>query len=267
MTAAQPTVAQIIAAIESFAPPCLQESYDNSGVQIGGDSSCPCSGVMLAVDPTPHIVDQARRAGCNLIITHHPLLFRGLKSITGATPVEQAAISCIRHGITLYSAHTSLDSAPSGVSAVIASMLGLSGIVPLEPSASTPGAGLGAIGTLPSPLTPQQFVSLVKTTFGSPVVRCSAINPGKTISKVALCGGSGASLIPDAIAAGADAMLTSDTRYHDFVDNANTIFLADIGHFESEKCTKTIFYNVIREKFPNFALLYTATEPNPINYL
>ncbi len=260
-------VIDIIKAIESFAPVCLQESYDNSGVQIGGDLNAQCTGVMTAVDPTPEVVRQARDAGCNLIVTHHPLLFRGLKSITGATPVETAAIECIRAGITLYSAHTSLDKAPGGISAVMTEQLGLVNAAPLEKDSGNPDAGLGAIGSLPAPLEPAEFISLVKQRFGSPVVRHTAAIPGKKLSRIALCGGSGASLIDTAIASGADAMLTSDTRYHDFVDYAGRIFIVDIGHFESEKCSKSIFHNVITEKFPNFAPLYTATEINPINYM
>jgi Uncharacterized conserved protein len=89
----------------------------------------------------------------------------------------------------------------------------------------------------------------------------------KAIRRVALCGGSGSSLIDKAVAAGADAYVTSDTTYHTFVERADDIFIVDIGHFESEQCTKSLFYRIITEKFPNFAVNYSETEKNPIVYL
>ena len=93
--------------------------------------------------------------------------------------------------------------------------------------------------------------------------------PGNDISirRIAMCGGSGSEFISAAIRAGAQAFITSDTRYHDFVDYQNEILLIDIGHYESESCTKEIFYNVIREKFPNFACYYSEIEVNPIKYI
>ncbi len=258
-------ISEVIGTIEQFAPRHLQESYDNSGVQIGCTANCECTGVLLAVDPTPAVVKEAIELGCNLVITHHPLLFKGLKSITGANPVEMATIEAIRAGITLYSSHTSLDRCENGVSAEMAEMLGLTEVRPLEKTDGT--FGLGAIGKLEKSLSPGEFIGLVKKVFDSPVVRHTSFAPSTEIKTVALCGGSGASMIPEAIAAGADAMLTSDTKYHDFVDYAERILIADIGHFESEKCTKSIFHKVIKEKFPNFAHLYIATENNPINYM
>lgn len=259
-------ISDVIKTIEDFAPLSLQEPYDNSGVQIGGNLHDECTGILLAVDPTPAVIAEAKKLNCNLIITHHPLLFKGLKSITGSSPVEQAVIDAIRSGVTLYSAHTSLDRCAGGVSYVIAKILGLQNIHPLE-ATDNPMIGLGAIGELDKDYTPAEFITLVKTAFGSPVVRHTAFSPDCTIRKVALCGGSGSSLIPDAVAAGAQAMVTSDTKYHDFVDYSERILIADIGHFESEKCTKNIFSKVIKEKFPNFAHLYKATENNPINYM
>lgn len=259
-------ISEVIRVIEDYAPLHLQESYDNCGMQVGAEGDQECTGILLAVDPTPYVVKEAIERGCNLIITHHPLLFHGLKSVTGATPVEQAIIDAIRHGITIYSAHTSLDRCSGGVSAAMAQMLGLEDIHPLERTDS-PDIGLGAIGELREPCTCTEFISLVKSTFGSPVVRHTSLSPDKLIKTVALCGGSGASLMTDAIRSGADAMITSDTRYHDFVDYADSILIADIGHFEGEKCTKSIFHKVITENFPNFANLYLATEPNPINYM
>lgn len=258
-------ISEIIDAIEEFAPRCLQEAYDNTGIQIGGAPDSECMGVLIAVDPTPTTVREAVKLGCNLIITHHPLLFKGLKSITGANPVETAAIEAIRSGITLYSCHTSLDRCENGVSIKMGEMLGLRKLRPLENTGGNFGSG--AIGELEKPLMPVEFINLVKAVFDSPMVRHTTFNLGAEIKKVALCGGSGSSMIPDAIAAGADAMVTSDTKYHDFVDFAERILIADIGHFESEKCTKSIFHKVIKENFPNFAHLYIATENNPINYM
>ena len=256
----------IITALERFAPRHLQESYDNSGIQIGNDIDADCTGVLLAVDPTPAVVREAIQRQCNLIITHHPLLFRGLKTITGANPVEQTTIDAIRNGITIYSCHTSLDRCAGGVSAVMAEMLALKNVRPLERT-DTHGVGLGAIGELDNYFSPIEFIELIKRTFDSPVVRHTTFNPETRIKTVVLCGGSGSSLIPDAISAGAQAMVTSDTKYHDFVEYADRILITDIGHFESEKCTKYIFHKVITENFPNFAHLYMATENNPINYM
>lgn len=260
-----PRIADIIGAIEASAPRSLQESYDNSGLQTG-DPSAVCTGVMLAVDPVPAVIAQAQASGCNLVVTHHPLLFKGLKSITGSNPVEQTVIAAIRAGIAVYSAHTSLDRAPGGVSHRMAEMLGLKHIEPLEADEADTAIGLGAVGTLPHALTEAGFIQLVKSTFGSPVARHTRLT-SREIRKVALCGGSGSSLLPLAIAEGAQAMITSDTRYHDFVDYADRILIVDIGHFESERCSKSIFRAIITEKFPNFAHLYDATENNPINYM
>ncbi|MDE6651835.1 MAG: Nif3-like dinuclear metal center hexameric protein [Paramuribaculum sp.] len=259
-------ISDVIKAIEGFAPCHLQESYDNSGVQIGSNPQLECTGILLAVDPTPQVIEEAVELGCNLIITHHPLLFRGLKSITGSNPVEEAVIKAIGSGVTIYSAHTSLDRCAGGVSYVMAKILGLKNIRPLERT-DNPMIGLGAVGELDREYIPAEFINLVKTAFGSPIVRHTVFSKDSTINKVALCGGSGSSLIPDAIAVGAQAMVTSDTKYHDFVDYSGRILIADIGHFESEKCTKNIFHKVIKEKFPNFAHLYKATEHNPINYM
>ena len=260
-----PRIADIIGAIEASAPRSLQESYDNSGLQTG-DPSAVCTGVMLAVDPVSAVIAQAQASGCNLVITHHPLLFKGLKSITGSNPVEQTVIAAIRASITVYSAHTSLDRAPGGVSRRMAEMLGLTYIEPLEADEADTAIGLGAVGSLPNALTETRFIQLVKSTFGSPVARHTRLT-SREIRKVALCGGSGSSLLPLAIAEGAQAMVTADTRYHDFVDYADRILIVDIGHFESERCSKSIFRAIITEKFPNFAHLYDATENNPINYM
>ena len=260
-----PSIQEIIDTVESFAPRRLQEEYDNSGVQVSDDTAQPCSGVLLSVDVTPEVVDEAIEKGCNLLLAHHPLLFRGVKSLTGATPVEKSLIKAVKAGLTVYCCHTSLDNATDGVSIRMARMLGLERVAVLDSNAE--GFGCGATGFLPAPLKPKTFVALVKNTFGSPVARCSNPAAVREVSKVALCGGSGAFLIGNAEAEKADAFLTSDMKYHDFTDHGGRIFLVDIGHHESENCTKDIFYHIITEKFPNFAVRYSEKDINPINYL
>lgn len=260
-----PSIQEIIDTVEAFAPRRLQEEYDNSGVQTSEDTAQPCSGVLLSVDVTPEVVDEAIEKGCNLLLAHHPLLFRGVKSLTGATPVEKSLIKAVKAGLTVYCCHTSLDNASDGVSIRMARMLGLERVEVLDRDAE--GFGCGADGYLPAPISPEAFVDLVKATFGSPVARCSCPAVIGEVSKVALCGGSGAFLISKAEAVGADAFLTSDMKYHNFTDHGRRIFLVDIGHHESENCTKDIFYHIITEKFPNFAVRYSEKDINPINYL
>ena len=251
-------IKEIIDTIEEVAPLELQESFDNAGLIIG-DPGCECSGVLFCVDVTPEIVEEAAARGCNLIVSHHPLIFKGLKRLTGATVQERAAVAAVKADIAVYAAHPNLDAADDGVNYTLARLLGLTDVMPL---ATSPGV----VGTLSPSLTPRELVERIKTVCGSPVARCTALPEGK-VSRLALCGGSGAFLIDDAVEAGADAFLTSDVKYHDFVDNTGRIFIIDIGHFESEKCTKQIFYHIVSKKFPNFALYYSETEKNPINYL
>lgn len=258
-------ISEIIKAVTDFAPLSLQESWDNSGVQVGG-TDIPCTGVLVCVDCTPATVSEAVAKGCNLIISHHPLLFKGLKHICpGESLVQQTVIDALRAGITVFSAHTSLDSARGGISWEMARMLGAHVTGILEPD-STGATGLGVTAEFDTPLTQQQLVERIKQSFGSPVVRCSQ-GTGSRVTKIGMCGGSGGEFIPHAIELGCDAYLTSDTRYHDFVDYGSRIFIADIGHFESEACAKQIFYKLISEFFPNFAVYKSESERNSIKYL
>lgn len=260
-----PTIGQITAALETYAPIDIQEDYDNCGLLVGKADTC-CSGALLTVDCTPAVVREAIDKGCNLIVAHHPLIFHGLKRLNGKSAVEEAVITAIRGDIAIYACHTCLDNAPGGVSWRMADKLCLSDIEILAPKTGS-SAGCGVIGTLPSPMTGQQLIELVKHTFGSPVARCTDYPLDKEIRCVALCGGSGSSLIDNAIDKKAQAFITSDTKYHDFVDHAGRILIIDIGHHESENCTKEIFYHVIKEKFPNFAVQYSGFDINPIKYL
>lgn len=263
-------IREITNALEDFAPLHLQESYDNTGYQLGNPDQ-EATGALLCVDITEEIVDEATSRGCNLIITHHPLLFRGVKCVTGRNRPERVLAKALRAGLTVYSCHTAIDSAPGGVSWEMARRLGLTDIQTLVPSGHTHPAGtpgLGTVGNLPAPLTPRELALKVKDTFHTPTLRTSRPSPTLTsITRVALCGGAAAEFLPQAIAAGAQAYITADCKLNQFLDHATDIFLIDAGHYETEECTKQIFFNVIREKFPNFAVCNSEKDKNPIIYL
>ncbi len=260
-------IKDVVDALEEVFPPHYQEHYDNTGLQVG-DVKSACNGVLLCVDVTSEIVAEAVAKGCNLIVTHHPLIFTPIKSVVPDDRVGGVIVSAIKEGVAIYSCHTSADNTPiNGVSWRMAEMLGLQNVSTLEPK-NEEGVGSGIVGELRESLSRDAFVAQVREAFGSPVARCSSLSPDKgSIKVVALCGGAGGFLLPTAIDRGADAFIASDCKHNQFIDNAKSIFLIDIGHFESEECTKQIFYQIIRKKIPNFALYCSEQEKNPIIYL
>ncbi len=255
----------IAEAIENFAPLSLQESYDNAGLQVG-DPDMPVCGVLLCLDATEDIMAEAVKRGCNLIVTHHPLIFKGLKRLTGKTATERIVAESIRNNVAIYSAHTNLDSTFEGVSYEMAHKLDLRDVTPLCPNPGNPTTGLGVIGTVRTTPT-LEFLRHVKETFQVKHLKYSEEACRLVIRKVALCGGAGASMIADAIRAGADVYVTGDLKYHDFTTYAPDIVLADIGHFESELCSLKIFSRILRENFPGLPVLTAETENNPIKIL
>lgn len=362
-------VAEIIGAIEQYAPPIYQESYDNCGLQIG-DSAAEATGALICLDITEAILDEALERNCNLIIAHHPLLFTGLKRITGRNYVERVVIKAIKNNLNLFAAHTSLDNMHNGVNAKIAEKLGLvqTSILAPKPSTlsklytyvpvshahtvrdalfaagaghignysecsfNTPGTGTfkgneatqpfigtaggeretaeeykievlvpkhaertiinalkaahpyeevayelipisntnqnigaGMVGNLLTPLPPLDFLALVKRIMNTGCIRHTALG-NKAIERVALCGGAGSFLLPDAIKAKADIFITADYKYHQFFDAENQIIIADIGHYESEQFTSEIFESIIKKKYPNFAVLLSNLSTNPVKY-
>lgn len=263
------SVGEIIAAIEEFAHPEWQEDFDNTGwqIQLEGVEHEECTGVMLCVDATPTIVDEAAGKGCNLLLTHHPLLFRGVKRIDAGNRVGRTIIRAIEKGVSIYSCHTSVDSAPCGVSHKLAEKLGLKDVEILS-SGRFEGVGLGVVGNLALPIEADELPGYIKQRLGSPVARCSGFDTIKgKVERIAVGGGACADLIPEAISKGAQVMVTSDVKHNYFLDYEHAIAVVDLGHYETEECTKDIFYSIIREKFPNFVPYYSQTEKNPIKYI
>lgn len=362
-------IKEVLQTIEQLAPLPLQESYDNSGLQVG-DVNREVTGILLCIDVTEDVIEEAISLGCNLVISHHPIAFRPFKSLTGKNYVERCMIQAIRNNIALYAAHTNLDNARGGVNYRLAQMLELQNVkilqplenallkfvttVPLQYAESVRNAlfnagaghignydscsynlsgegtfrakeganphigeidrlhfepevrietvipvmkreevlrallavhpyeepvfdlypiannwlqhGSGVVGVLPEPMPEQEFLYLLKDIFNLPTIQHSKMQ-GREIRDVALCGGAGAFLIPQAITYGADAFITGEAKYNDFFDVEGRILLAVVGHYESEICTKEIFFEIISRKFPTFALHKSAFDSNPVKYL
>lgn len=361
-------IKEIVDLLQQLAPLPYQESYDNSGLQTGNPED-EVKGVLVTLDCTPAVVEEAISQDCNVIVAHHPVIFQPLKQLTGRSEVERVIIQAIRHQIAIYACHTNLDNVLPGVNAKIGEKLGLTqtkilapksgnliklvtfapvadaspvlralyeagagqigdykncsfqvagtgSFMPTEKTNPHIGAankqeevaetrmevifpdylkpkilhalfsthpyeevaydlyrlentnqevGAGLIGSLPEPLLAPEFISYLKSKMQLPVVRHTDLQ-NKTIQKVAVCGGAGSFLIRDALRQRADAFVTADLKYHEFFAAENQMLLADIGHFESEVFTKEIFYDNIRKKFPNFAVLKSIVNTNPVRY-
>ena len=256
------TVKDVACSIEAFAPLSRQEKWDNCGLQTGSFSA-PVTSVLLGLDCTPELVDEAGAVGADLIVTHHPLIFGGLKRVTPDDPVGLAIIKAVRSGISIYSAHTSADKVIGGVSGAMAQRLSLRNVRVLDPEQD--GQGLGAVGDLPSAVTATEAVEMVKRAFNLKSVRTSRPIEGM-ISRVALCGGSGSSLIPQAIDSGAQLYLCGDISYHHFFTSGD-FMLMDVGHYESEIDIVNILFSLIKKNFPTFAVRITENiYSNPIFY-
>ena len=259
-------IGTIIAALEQFAPLSLQDGFDNAGWQIGLTEDADASGALLCLDVTEDVLEEAAAKRCNLVVSHHPLLFHPLKRITGEDYVQRCAMRAIRMGIGLYAAHTNLDNAPGGVNAVMAGRLGLVDCRPLQPKEGVEGAGSGLVGRLPQPMPTVAFLQRVREAFAVPCVRHNAWQGG-VVERVALCGGAGAFLIPDAANCQADAFITGEIGYHRFFGWEQQLLLAEIGHYESEQFTVNLLERIIRQAAPDVPVFRTGTQTNPIAYL
>jgi len=359
---------QIITALESTAPLAYQEDYDNSGL-LTGSTEMDCNGILCTLDATEEVIKEAIQKGCNLVVAHHPILFKGITKINGKNYVEKALILAIKNDIAIYAIHTNLDNILGGVNQAIAQKLGLVNTKILLPTLKklvklvtfTPkeytnsilealfeagagnignyteasfctegegtfkgsensnptigergrlktlkeqrievilpyylqekvvaalkkahqyeevaydliplnnenqSVGSGMIGELNTEMSENDFLNLIKATFNLKVVKHTQLL-NKKIKKIAICGGAGSFLIPTAKAAKADFFVSSDIKYHEFFDAENQIVIADIGHWESEQYTTDLVFALLTTKFPNFAVLKSATYTNPVCY-
>lgn len=362
-------IKELVKIIETEAPLALQESYDNAGLIVGQEDN-EISGVLICIDVTEKVVDEAIAGNFNVIVSHHPLIFTGLKKITGQNEVQKCVAKAIKNDIAIYAAHTNLDNVAHGVSGKMAEKIGLINTKILIPASnsllklivyvprlyifsvrealfaagageignydscsfSSEGSGtfrakenakpfvgnigelhsetelrlelilpnhlkhkviealllshpyeepaydiialenqwnkvgMGIIGELVEPEDELKFLNRIKSIFNVGTIRHTQLL-NKKITKVALCGGSGSSLLRAAMAKQADVYISGDFKYHEFFDAENKILIADIGHFESEQFTKDVFFEIITKKIPTFAVRISEINTNPINYL
>ncbi len=362
-------IGEVVDYLNSLAPPVLQQSYDNSGLLLG-DPGAELTGVLIALDVTEAVIGEAVNKGLNLVVSHHPLIFKGLKSLTGADYVEKAVIHAIQHRVAVHAMHTNLDVLYNGVNRRICEKLGLTQLRVLSPrrhllrklvtfvplsyadkvreavfsagagtignydqcSFNIPGQGSfrgsentnpfagekgklsfedeirietifpsylekavieallsvhpyeevaydiypldnafdrigeGMTGILVTPLEAIPFLQHVKTVFSCASIRYAG-PADKPIRTVAVCGGSGGFLIPEAIRQETDAFISSDFRYHQFFTAENKILIADIGHYESEQFSKEIIFEFLTKKYSNFAIHFSESITNPVKYL
>jgi dinuclear metal center YbgI/SA1388 family protein len=355
--------------LDSEVPLSFQESYDNSGLQVG-KADTEITSALITLDITEEVIDEAIKNNCNLVVSHHPLIFGGIKKISDTSQVGRIIFKCIKHDIAVYSAHTNLDIFKNSVSRKMAEKLELNCIKVLSPlenrllklityvplphldkvrnavfeagagvignydqcgfvtdgtgsfrgnESANPfagkkgemhlenesrfetilyshlkekvisallaahpyeevaydlyelnnkfyGAGLGCTGEFSEAIGEKDLLKRISSVFKAEGVRFSRLR-GKKINKVAVCGGSGISLLQVAIASGADVFITADIKYHNFFDADNKILLVDAGHFETEIFSSEILKDLIMKKFPKFAVRFSETNTNPINYL
>ena len=259
-------IKEVLSALERFAPLPLQESWDNAGLQVGLTET-EVSGALLCLDVNERIVDEAIRKGCNLIVSHHPLLFRGLKTISDLTDVQRTVMKAIENRLCVISMHTNMDNAKGGVNYRIARKLELED-VQFFASKQVDGieAGSGVVGKLAEPMAADDFILKVKKTFGVECAMCNELLR-RPVSKVAICGGAGDFLLDEALKTGADAFITGEMHYHQYFGYEQQIQICVIGHYQSEQFTSEVFQEIIQEACPGVKTCIAETCTNPILYI
>ena len=261
---------KVVDALEQYAPLPLQEGYDNAGLQVGLTETVEVSGALLCLDVTEQVVDEAIEKGCNLIVSHHPLIFRKLARISDENYVQRTVRKAIKNDITIVSMHTNMDAATGGVNFKIAEKLGLKNLSFFAGEKEVDGVkgGEGVIGEVSETdgWAADDLVLLLRDKFAVESVQCNQLLR-RPIRRVALCGGAGSFLLDAAIQAGADAFVTGEMHYHEYFGHEQEIQICVIGHYQSEQFTSEIFKSIIEEKCPGVKCFISEINTNPIIYL
>ena len=255
-------VSDIYAFINEIAPFDTAMDFDNVGILVG-DSNQNVEKILVALDITNEVVNEAKFAGAQLIVSHHPVIFNGVKSIES----NCAVYNMIQNGITAICAHTNLDSAANGVNKCLADALKLKNLKPLSfYEAKGQKCVLGLIGVLNTEMNAKDFAVLVKNALNCNGVRYTAAEGA--IKTVAVCSGSGGDLINNAVALGADAYVTGEIKHHEIlIANEKNICIVDTGHFKSEDVVVEPLVNLIKTKFEDVQVFKSKKCTDHIKYI
>ena len=252
------TVGEIYDFIDGFAPFSLQQSYDNSGI-CAGSRSMPVSKVLTALDINSAVAEEAREKDCELVLSHHPVIFRPLRTLSPDDPAVKLAV----YGIAALCMHTSYDSATGGMNDLLARKLGLSVI---EPLAFDEGKPIGYVCTAQTALSPAELAERCKTALGCKVVRFT--DCGEPSDRIAVCSGSGGSFVRNAMAKDCGALVTGDVKHSDFVLAADRGFcLIDAGHFHTENIFHEDIARRLKERFPDLTVIRSEAFTDPVTVI
>ncbi len=262
-------IGQFTQALENWAPLHFQEDYDNCGLLVGNTNTI-CTGVLCSLDCTEAVIDEAIEKKCNLIVSHHPIIFKGIKQFDENNYVARIVTKAIQHNIAIYAIHTNLDNLLNGVNKTLADRLHLENRRILAPKAGLKDEngqeiGSGLIGELPLETDENEFLKWIKEKFNLTIIKHTPLI-GKPLKSIALCGGAGSFLIGNAKTQKADCYITSDLKYHDFFEADGKLLLIDIGHGESEQWVSDLIVAYLTAKFPTFAVLHSLVCTQPITY-
>ena len=254
------TVADILRFLEALAPRSMKMEWDNVGL-LCGSKNAEVTKVLVALDPFEGVCHEAADVGAQLIVTHHPLIFRAPKAITDDTSIGRSIMFLCAHGISAINAHTNLDQVPGGVNDVLAAKLGLENIEIINP---VDGVGLLRCGEVEAqPL--ESFLAAVKERLGCEGLRY--VNSANSVHKVAVGGGACAGEIMEAISAGCDTFVTSDIKYNQFWDAHDLgLNLIDAGHFQTENPVVAVLAEKIAAAFPEIEVEISKTHADCMKY-
>ena len=261
-------VSEITEILDKWMPISIAEDFDNVGLLVG-DLNSEVKNILVTLDTTLNVVDEALDKDCNLIVSYHPIIFNSLKKITTDSGyVQKSLIKAVKNNISVYAIHTSLDNHPEGISYFLSKKIGLKKISTLIPKIDNKNnfkIGMGTKGELIEPMEENNFFDLIKNKLELKYLRHS-VKLNKKISKVSIVVGSGSFAIKNSLDSNVDAFITSDLKYHNFYEADNKAILVDIGHYESENHIKLIIKEFLNKKLPNFTILLSKQNINPVNY-
>jgi len=259
------TVSDVIAFLEEVAPPQLSEDWDNVGLLIGEQSQATSS-IMTCLTLTPDVAEEAVREDAGLIVTHHPVLFRAVKRLTGETREGEVLLSLIQQSIAIYSPHTSYDSAPAGINQQLAELIGLTDTAPLRPVEGETGQGSGRFGNLSQPISLSSLIANVKDKLGLTDIQFVG-EPGLLVSRMAIACGAAAEYLVDAKEAGCQVLLTGEARFHDCL-SARSEGLGMIlpGHYMTERPAMEALAVRLARQFPKLRVWASHAERDPVHY-